>query len=131
MKIRIKKGTIDKILKKFNIPKKKVKIGMLIGGKKGNVITIDDCYRPKQIYECGGTISTIPINEYPKIINKFGNKVVGLIFYHREMPVHNSEVNEETRERCAKFGMPNLSMGINLKGDYSFYPKTNKLFIIE
>lgn len=121
MKVEIKKKLIKKMVKDFAKPKTKFKIGILLGERNGKLIKIDDFYFPKQIYDKKGIVSEIPSSEFIDLTRKFEGRIIGLMFYMRNHKACDTVINEKMRERCAMFGMVDLSLAINEKSEYNFF----------
>ena len=121
MKVEIEKKLINKIVKVFKKRRKIFKIGIMLGKRERNLITVDGFINPKQTYKNKGMVAEISNDEYSNIINKYGKKAIGFIFYMKDNNACDTNDNSRMRERCSGFGMIDLSLTINAKGKHSFH----------
>ncbi len=122
MRVKIEKKLINKMVKVFKKSKKIFKIGIMIGKRERDLITINDFVYPKQTQGENGTIAEISSDEYSNVINKYGKKAIGFIFYMIDnMEACDTDTNSKMRERGAMFGLIDLSLVITAKGKHDFF----------
>ena len=109
------------MVKVFKRRKKIFKIGVMLGKRERGLVTIKDFCKPKQTHRIQ-EVAEISNTEYSNIINKYGKKAIGFIFYMRDhKDACDTAVNKKMREKCSGFGMIDLSLTINAKGKHSFF----------
>lgn len=121
MNIQIKQKLINEMVKVFKKRKNIFKIGIMIGERTRDKVTIKRFIYPNQTHKEKGMVAEISSTEYSKVINKFGKKAIGLIFYMRKLDACDTVENRSMRRTCAMFGMIDLSLAINAKGKHNFF----------
>ncbi len=122
MIVKIEQKLIKRIVKTFRKHRRRFKIGVMLGERLHKEVVIKDFIYPNQTHSKKGEVAKISSTDYSNIINKYGKKVIGFIFYMRTYEYAcDTEENKKIREKCSAFGMIDLSLSINAKGKHSFY----------